>query len=555
MKVERWPGLAKERWGFLKKVASGVSGKYCEVAPGWIPMSACVPPHRHFSRIHIPSHFSGLLLNGVLAHELFHVMDSAPVAFSGIAWGVFLIANALEDARVEHQLGARWPGLLRVIDELNAAALEFRLRERGRAGSTDSLKIYEVGLVLYSLLRGLPERLIQGTVAFMALETARELLELAKSALTARDSFEVVEIAKKVMEEMIRAAERAAARTGSSSAGSWITGLRSEVQKAMSQTVEEVFMALGKQRWSGEWWGPWYRGEGSGYTFSSTPWTWEIGEAPPLSAPSARELEELLEEADPTQEKMHRKRGLHGQLLLTPQELVSAALGRERRVFSLAEEKRTPLLPGLLANLEVLIFVEAHSRYTESQAKLLKELVAALARLFSLVDCPLLVVRAFTCFRKKELVEDPQTKRVWERWTDEFPVMICTLKSPEKPWDERGEKLLSALPLGGFNHPLEGYPRLRSWELKLPASSRPRVYICIGAAGHINLCFGILKQATEPLRKGREKAIYVNVGEEVPEYSDSLRKEFEEAFDAFVQGSTVSELVVKVLHALLELMA
>jgi hypothetical protein len=555
MKVERWPQLAKERWAFLKKVASGISGKYCEVAPGWIPRSECVAPHRHFSRIYIPSHCIGPFLNGVLAHELFHVMDSAPAAFSGIAWGVFLIANALEDARVEHQLGARWPGLLRVIDELNRSMLQFFLRERGRAGSTDSLKIYEVGLALYSLLRGLSENLIQRMVSFMALETARELLELAKSALTARDSFEVVEIAKKVMEEMIRAAERAAARTGSPSSESWLSKLRSEVQKAMSQTVEEVFMALGKTRWSSEWWGPFWRGTGPGYTFFPTSWTWEIEEAPLLSAPSARELEELLEEADPTQEKMHRKRGLHGQLLMTPQELVSAALGRERRVFLLAEEKRVPLLPGLLANLEVLIFVEAHSRYTESQAQLLKESVAALARLFSLVDCPLLVVRAFTCFRKNELVEDPQTKRVWERWTDEFSLMICTLKSPEKPWDERAEKLLSTLPLGGCNNPLEGYPRLRSWELKLPASSRPRVYICIGAADHINVVLGSLKYATEPLRKGREKAIYVNVGDEVPEYSDSSRKEFAEAFDAFVQGSAVQELVVKVLHALLELMA
>jgi len=380
-------------------------------------------------------------------------------------------------------------------------------------------------------------------------------LELAKSALTARDSFEVVEIAKKVMEEMIRAAERAAARTGLPSGSDWIIGLRKEVERAMNQTVEQVLIALDKLRWSGEWWGPWYKGKGSGDVFPPTSWTWEVGEARPLSAPSARELEELLEEADPTREKIHLRRGLHGQLLMTPQGLVNATLGRERRVFALAEEKRTPLLPSLLANLEVVIFVEAHRRYTESQAKLLREVVAALARLFSLVECPLLVVRAFTCFRKKELVEDPKTKAVSERWTDEYPIMICTLKSPEKPWEERAEELLSTLPLDGFNNPLAGYPQVRSWELKLPASSRPRVYICIGAADHINVVLGSLKYATEPLRKGREKAIYVNVGDEVPEYSDSSRKEFAEAFDAFVQGSAVQELVVKVLHALLELMA
>lgn len=557
MRLEQWPSLKTDRWGFLKKVASGLSGKYCEVVPSWgIPASSCVPPYQHFSRIHIPSSITGPLLNGSLAHEILHVLDSKPAAFAGISWGVFLIANSLEDARLECQLALRWPGLVSTVDELSCRMAEFCLRERARASSVESCKLYEVGLALYYLLKGFPEELSQRTVAPMALETARELLPLAMPALEAPHSFAIVEIAEKILEEIVKAAERAAARMQTSSASSWVSSLRSEVQKAMSTPVEAVLIALGKPKWEGIWWGPWYKGEGAGYSFYSTPWSWdEAAPTQPLNPASATGLAKILEEADPTLEKPRlRFKALRGQLVMFSQTLVMAALGRERRVFVNVEEVRDPLLPELLANLELIVFGEAHNRYTKAEAKLLKDVVASLARLFSLVQAPVLVVRVWTCFRKKETVQDPETKRTWERWSDDFYIRIRTLKASDDPvWSEKAELLLATLPLDGFNHPLEGYSRLRSWELKLPDSRRPRVYICVGSASEINVVRGHLKYATESLRRAREKVVYVNVAP-LPYYSDE-KKEFEEAFDAFVQGNSVPEIVVGLLRALIELLA
>lgn len=559
MRLEVWPQLNRDRWGFLKKVASGVSGRYCEVIPRWsCPSTACVPPYPHFSRIYLPPTLSGVFLDGVLAHELLHVMASQPQAFSGIPWGVFLIANCLEDARVEAQLGPRWVGLAQRIAQANREVAQFRLRERDRDYSKESRKIIEVGIALYWLLSGSPFELVANFLEPMAVATARELLPLALPALGAPDSFAVVEIAKKLMEEIVRAAERAAAHVQSSSAYAWVSSLRTEVQAAMRVTVEEVLRILGQPKWAGDWWGPWSIGRGVGFTFYPTPWSWDPSSGSlPIAGLSPRELLAVLERVDPTKEiKRVVPLALYGTLLLSPQVLVKAALGKERRVFIKYEQRRAPLLPRLLKNLEVILFVEAHQRYTKEQGEFLRGVVASLARLFALVGVSLLVVRACSCVRKKEVVEDPETKRKWERWTDEVYVRICTLKNIDDPWGEAQEHLLAAMPLEGFNNPLEAYARLKAWELKLPTSTRPRVYVCVGTAREINVREGYLCYATECLRKGREKAVYVHIGSRLLEYEDgALLNEFRKSFDAFVQGGTISEIVLELLRAFLEILA
>ncbi len=559
MQVERWPSFKRDQWGFLKKVASGISGRYCEVVPGYGgPSCSQVLPYAHFSRIYLPSSFSGRLLNGSLAHEILHVISSTPQAFARISWGVYLMANCLEDARIEHQLAQRWPGLVRLINELVEQVDTFRVRDRHRASSTDAWKLYQVGLALYLLLKGMGEEVFRKcSLQLMAIETARELLPLAEPALRAAHSFEVVEIAKKVVDELVRAAERAAARTQSPSGSAWVSALRQEVEKAKSITVEEVLIALGKPRWAGDWWGPWYKGGGSGFHFYATPWTWEkVGTPHPLHALEKRELAKLLEEADPTLEHLRVKpRALRGQLVMSSQVLVTAALGRDRRVFASLEKPRTPLLPYLLSQLEFLIFLEAHARYTQLQAALLKNLAASLARLLTMVGAPLVVVRAWNCVRNKEIVEDPQTKRRWERWSNDFYLRICTVKAPDASLDDHAEAALASLPLDGFNHPLEGYSRLCSWELSLPNSPRPRVYICIGSASQINVASGHLKYATEAFhRRHRDRALYINVGDPLADF-DAQKAEFKSTFDAFIQGPSTEEMIVGFLQALLELSA
>ena len=553
MRVERWSSLYDDVWAFLKRVSSAVTGKEVEVRPGGYPGVTHVHPKDYFSRILLPASFTKPgkegLLNGSLAHELLHVLESDPEAFSGILWGVFIMANGLEDARVETQLEQRWPGLVRPTRKLTQALLEYRRRFQGMAHSADTSKLYEVALALYFRLSQFSERLIRETVAEMAAAIAEELLPIAAPALDAKNSTEVVEIAEKICRELAKAAEKAAKRIGTSSATSWAQGVKQELKQAMKQTVEEVLIRLSKPQFPGDWFGLWYKGRG-GYSFYSTKWEWEREDLDDYRALSPQEISRLLQEADPlVEERITRPKQLIGQLALSSEVLVQAAVGRDRRVFQKSERVQRMLLLSLLASIDVFIFIEAHQRYVKGDWLLLKGLAATLARLFTLTRTPLLVVRAWQSTRAKEWVENPKTHQRYERWSKDHYINIATLKTPDTTWDEKAEALLASMPHQGFNNPLEGYPRLKSWELKLPKSNRPTFYILLGDANQLNVYSGHLKYATVPLRGRGQRAIYISIGTPIPSYDDRLR-ELETEFDGLVQATTLHQAIVELLYTI-----
>jgi hypothetical protein len=554
MRVDRWPSIHDDPWAFLRKVSSAIPGKEVEVRPGAYPRAAQIPPKDYFSRILLPDSFTKPgkegLLNGSLAHELLHVLASDPQPFSGIPWGVFIMANGLEDARVETQFEATWPGLVRPTRQLTQAFLEYRRRFQGMAHSADTSKLYEVALALYFRLSQYSERLIRETVAEMAAAIAEELLPIAAPALTAKNSAEVVEIAKKICQELAKAVEKAAKRIGTPQARRWAQDVNREVKQAMERTVEEVLIMISKPQFPGVWFGPWYKG-GGGYSFYSTKWEWEREDLDDYRALSPQEISRLLQEADPLVERrITRARQLVGRLALSSQVLVQAAVGRDRRVFQKSEQEQRMLLLSLLTSIDVFIFIEAHKRYVQSDWLLLKGLTATLARLFTLTRTPLLVVRAWHTTRAKEWVENPRTHRRYERWSKDHYINIATLKAPDDAWDEGAEALLAAMPpRQGFNNPLEGYPRLKSWELKLPKSNRPRFYILLGDANQLNVLSGHLKYATGSLRGKGQRAIYLNVGTPIPSYDDRLR-ELEAEFDGLVQATTLHQAVVELLYTI-----
>jgi len=558
MRLDLWQPIREDPWAFLKRVASAIRGAEVEVRPGGYPAAVHVHPKDYLSRILLPSSFlqkgKEMLLNGSFSHELLHTLETDPKPLGGIPWGVWLMANALEDARIETQLERRWPGLVQPIKELSQRVLAFRRRTSALASSADTLKLYEVGLALYLKLVQIPQEVIHETASEMAAAVAEELLPIAFPALAAAGTAEVVEIARKICEELAKAAEAVAKRIGTAAATAWVSSVKRELKEAMAHTVEEVMLRISQPYYSGPWFGPWYRGRG-GYPFYSAKWEWKKEKADNYHALSRQEIARILQEAAPLiEERITRKRQLIGQLNLSANLLVQAALGRERRVFQKAKRLQKMLLLPMLGTINVLIFIEAHEHYTPSQWLLLKALAATLARLFSLAQTPLLVVRAWNCTRAKGWVENPITHQKYDRWSKDHYINIAQLKGPDAPWNEGAEALLASMPRQGFNNPLEGYPRLKSWELKLSPNNRPTFYIIVGNAGFdesywLNISSGHHKYATEPLRGKGQRAIYINVGVPISSYDERVR-ELETVFDGFVQATTLHEAIRELLYTI-----
>lgn len=553
MRLERWPFLREDTWPFLRRVSSAITGKEIEVVPGGYPAVTRIYPKDYMSRVLIPSAFilagKEKMLNGSLAHELLHVLDTDYEPISGIKFGVFVLANALEDVRIEVQLEHHWPGLIAPIKALTREMLTFRRRSRAMAQSAETSKLYEVGLALYLRLLKVPIPVVRETVSPMADEVAAEVLPIARLAVTAPDTAKIVAIADEICKCLAKAAEAVAKRLGSSAARSWVSSFKNELKRAQARTVEEVLLNLERKRYPGIWFGPWMRGSG-GYNFYSTKWKWEEeGNEPDCyRALSPAEIRRALMEADPLlEEQITQLRELRGRLTLSSNALVEAAVGRERRVFQRIENSQKMLLLSMLGFINVFVFLEAHPRYDRAEWLFLKGLAASLGRLFNIVQTPLFVMRASTTTRAKELVENPTTKEKYERWSKDHYVEIATFKDPDAVWNERAEALLASMPQKGFNQPLEAYSRMKSWSLKIPKSNRLTFYIIIGKAEYLNVYSGHLKYATEPIRSRREKAIYVHVGQPISSYDQRL-DEYNSCFDAFVQATTLHETIVQMLY-------
>lgn len=559
---DRWrPFLdGPEGWEFMSQVGAAVTGREVHVHPGGTPMAARVFPHRHFSHVYLPSAWirSGRerQLRGALAHELLHVMASDPDPLEGISWAIFLLSNALEDSRLEEQMQAGWPGLVRPVKALTREVLDFRTRQRQLAHSSDSLKLYEIGAALYLLLSRVDGNLIERTVSTMAVATARELLPIASPALAAPNTQEVVAIAQRIIEELERAAQRAAAKLGTPQAYAYVSSLRTELQQALQKTVEEVLHRLTGGARPGRWHGPWYRGMG-GYPFYPMAWDWPNDKVVPLAVPPLATLVRWLISADPLIDVTRiRDRELAGRLTPSSRTLVRAATGQDRRVFQRTVQERWMVLPYVLGLADFVLLIEAHQWYDDATWTLLISTATALARLLGFCQVPF-VVRAWTATRPRVEVEDPKTKRRYEKDGDEFYLHVATIKAPEASWGKKEELRLATLPRQGFNQPLEGYEKALGWGLNFPArKGRTRVVLCLGDGRYerLNVYSGALEYATSLLRRPGHRAVYVHAGDPMPFY-ESQYGELTKHFDGLVQAGTLHAAVMRTLRTLLTLLA
>jgi hypothetical protein len=374
---------------------------------------------------------------------------------------------------------------------------------------------------------------------------------MAMPALTALDTREVVAIAEAICAALAKAAEAAAQRVGTTAAYTWATAFKNELLQAHAQTVEEVLLQASRRSYPGVWWGPWMRG-GGGTNWTTVAWTWDPEKRDVYPIPARADLERMLLEADPLLERwIVRPKESVGRLSVSSTALVEAVVGcGQRRVFQRTEHEKRMVLPGLLRSIDIFVFLEAHAHYQVEEWRFMKSLAASLGRLFESVDVPILVVRAATATRSKEIVKDAKTERTYERWSNDYYVHIAKLKGVKERWDDRCEDLLATMPANvGFNQPLESYGRMKAWTLDLPRSNRKRFYLILGKAEKINVHGGHIKAATEGLRTRREKCFYVNVGDPVEEYDDRL-KEYRGSFDAFLQASTLDRTIADILYSI-----
>ncbi len=544
--------LAAGRWRFLRRLSGGITGSDVHVRPGRYPGIRWGLDH--VATICLPEEYLTQrplrLLGGALSHELLHALFTDGSALRGIAWGLFVVTNGCEDARIEHQGRGTWKGLARVVRELSEELLRFRRRSRQMAQSAETSKLYEVALSLYLLLSRYDKELLQSTVPDMPLAVAEEVMGIASGALEAPDTAAVVGIAKRILEELERAAGAVARRIGTRAAAAWSTGLASEIKQAMKRSVEEVFAECARQRYPGYWFGPWYKGRG-GYSFYTAAWDPEIEEERRIAPLSASDALDLVAQADPLIRTSREHRRLQaGRLDTRRGGLVRAALGQDKRVFSRPSSDCRQLLLDVLGTLEVVLLIEAHNRYSDSEWERLREFAITLGRLLGAVGVPL-VIRAWNCTRAKETVHNARTGRTWERWSSNHYINVARLKSGKERWSGGHEDRIASLPRQGFNQPLEGYRRVAGWKLELDRSSRTRVFLCLGSAAHLNLAIGNLGYAVDALREKGAVALYLDVGPVQPFY-DERRQEMEAKFDGVAEISMAPEGLAALLARLLE---
>ncbi len=554
MKLERWTDcLGTEPWSFLRKVSCGITGTNLDVRPGSYPMIRWGLGPEYSATISIPREYlvprRAAFLDGSLSHETLHQLLTDPQPLKGLKWGLFVLTNCLEDVRIEMQGDLSWPGLALAVQRSTKAANEFRRRTRRIATSVDTSKLYEIGLALYLTLSGVAREIVAISVSPMALAVGEELLLIAKQTLSAPDTQAIVEIAQRIIDELEKAAAAAAKRIGTTAARTWVNSLRKEVKRAMAETVEQVYARLRQRSYPGYWQGPWFKGKG-GYSFYTCEWN-PTPDSCKLSSPLSNEaVLRTLTNVDPMiSEVITRNRLLSGRLTPASRELVRAALGQDRRVFSNSQVQRKRLLLDVLSGIEVFLLLEAHNRYTEDEWTLLQEVGITLGRLFHLVKTPFLV-RSWNMTRTKETVENPRTHRTFERWSKNHYVNISRLKEYGGPWTSEIESKISTHPRKGFNQPFEGYSRASTWNLSVPASSLSRVFVCLGNAEHINVLNGHLGQATACLRTRGRKAIYINTGHPIPAYNERGR-EFNVTFDALINAETAAGGLASFLYQLL----
>ena len=569
-------------WRLLGRIASASTGKPVQVVPGRLPQVLRTPGAPHYGQIRLPEGLvaarsgprppkasdtrsrrpCGILterqLLGSFCHEELHVLYTDPEAFAGVPLGPGLVGNCLEDHRVEHQGLDHMRGLVPPTRAALRETLSFALRSKQVAASANTRKLFQVGVCLYLGLTGVSWDRVARVTSDMACAVAQELFPLAGSVSRAESAWEVVEIATEICARMVEAAKRVAARTGTAASSRWVSSLRREIRTAMSRTLDELLIAVERRKYPGVWFGPWYRGMLGGYRFHTHLVDASPGNADPLRLPPRQEIERLLAKADPLDETTFRIRGCpSGQLQPSVGTLVRASLGKDRCLFERVSVNRLQLLLSLLAQTEFLLFIDGHARYADEEWFLLRRFVGTTARLLDLVRAPLCVVRSYHATRDKEWVENPRTKQRFQRWSNDIHLNITAIKDPEALWDTSCERVLANLDKTGFGLPLEGYPQLMRFRLRLPpASRRQRVVVCVGNALQINVLPGgdHLRAALAPLGKDHARVLYVHVGPWLHTY-EAVYREVESAFDGLIQEETLPSMLVHLLHSVLRVLA
>jgi len=492
-------------------------------------------------------------LRGALCHEILHALMTDGEAMRGVLWGLFVITNGCEDARIEHQASRIWRGLVRVIRGLTLKLLEFRRRSRKMGSSAETSKLYEIALALYLLLSRLPMELIEATTPQMPLAVAQELMDVAADVLDAPDTAAVVDIARRVIEQLKKAADAAARRIGTSSASTWSKSLKSELKHAMERTVEEVYAQLRRRKYPTHWFGPWRRDQG-GFAFYSSEWAPPPEETPELAPLTTAEALDILAETDPLIRHCHNQRKLTaGRLDTQGSGLIRAALAKDKRVFQQTKTEQRLVLLDVLGCADFVLLIEAHDRYMAVEWERLLSFAITLGRLLRAARVSL-AIRAWNATRTKETVRDSKTGRTWERWSKNHYINIARLKDMADQWSGALEDRLASLSQNGFNQPLEGYSRASKWKVAGQRGTRQRVFLCLGNARQMNLAAGNLGHATASLRSANSKAIYLNVGDALDPYDDRL-KEFESKFDGYAEIPSVNEGLRELLIRLLEVLA
>lgn len=568
---------AQRSWTILGKAASALTGKKIPVRAGSVPCTVALRNSNELDTIYIPPLFLSmpLPLKAALSHEALHVLKSSPLRLGEISYAIWLMANGLEDSRIEVQSERRFPGIrLWTRRLLYSPELGMALKQLEVTGEQHQA-LAAIVKALYILLAHRDMALARRVSGFdEAVVLAQDLLPRAEEALHLETSAEVVELAKKLLGELEQAIERRKQEAKSPGAKSFYSSAGQQLNHAQAIRAADVIRIIQQSvdEFDNRWHGPWFRG--GGYSFPATPReVEETEEGRELASlvPGSYQLLEWLLEADPLRDEIrYIERQRVGRLTTSASALVKAASGKYRHVFSYRDDQPRPILPAILQWGSYWLLLESHMRYSEEDFQLLKLLVASYARLFEILEVPFLV-RAWSA-TIPEITERDDKGRVKTYMAKEGKLHIASFHSlPAKRWAQDEARFLSLRPMG-FNIEFEGLPKGISYretagQRKESASraddqggrvgrQRQKLVLCFGDIKSLNVSLHELKSTTDSLRSQGFRFVYFNVGgPPETEYQKQRRRDWEEKlFDQIVDAEDLRTAFIQGLQSLLLLL-
>jgi len=561
--------VAQRSWTILSKTASALTGRKIPVRAGSAPYAAALRSPKELDTIYLPSLFlpRTTALKATLGHECLHILESTPIRLGEISYAIWLLSNGLEDARIETQQESRFPGIRRWIHQL-LYSQEFALSLKQLEVTGEAHQAFSaVVKALYILLAHRDPVLARRVSGYdEAVVLAQDLRPQAEEALYLKNTNEIIELAKRLLQELEQAIKRREQTAQSQAAASFYRSASQQLYHAQSIKASDVIKIVEKlyDEYQNRWYGPWMRG--GGFSFAPTPWEVEESEEGKILVslvPGSYQLLEWLLEADPLKDQVrYIERQRIGRLTTSASALVKAATGKYRHVFSYRDDRPQPILPAILQQANYWLLMEAHMRYSEEDFKLLKLLGASYARLFELLEIPFLV-RAWSATIPE--VRELDEKGQWKTYkAKEGKLHIAPFHSPPKRWAQDELKFLSIRPKG-FNLPFEGTPKCLSYrdsgENKTEnqegkkEKQKQKIVMCFGDLDHLNVYLSDLKGTLSSLCQQGYRFVYFNLGEPPEiEYLKQWRKELKEIFGQIVDFQDLRAGYIRGLQALLELL-